>query len=127
MNVALWICAGVLAAVALVGGLTKTFVPRAKLAATPGGAWTGHVDARAIKGLGVLEIFAAVGLILPAVLNIAPVMVPITAVCWVLLMVGAMTTHLRLGERMAVAANVIYLAVAVFVAWGGFAHQAFGA
>jgi hypothetical protein len=31
------------------------------------------------------------------VLDIAPVLVPVTAVCWVLLMVGAMITHLRYG------------------------------
>ncbi|MET8330209.1 DoxX family protein [Streptomyces sp. NPDC005181] len=47
---------------------------------------------------GLPTVVAAVGLILPAVLDIAPVMVPVTAVCWVLLMVGAMITHGRLDE-----------------------------
>jgi hypothetical protein len=38
MNLALWIAAGLLAAVALTGGITKTFVPKEKLAAAHGGA-----------------------------------------------------------------------------------------
>ena len=42
MDLALWIAAGLLAVVALIGGLTKTFVPRQKLAQAPGGGWTAH-------------------------------------------------------------------------------------
>jgi hypothetical protein len=37
MNLALWVAAGLPAAVALSGGATKMFVARAKLAAAPGG------------------------------------------------------------------------------------------
>jgi hypothetical protein len=44
------------------------------------------------RTLGVLELLAAVGLILPAALDVAPVILPVTAACWVLLMVGAMRT-----------------------------------
>ncbi|WP_067898315.1 DoxX family protein [Nocardia vaccinii] len=120
MNLALWIAAGVLAAVALLGGTTKTFVPREKLAQAPGGGWTGNATTGFVKGLGILEILAAAGLILPAVLDIAPVLVPVTAVCWVALMIGAIITHLRNDEAKVVALNVIYLALAVFVAAGRF-------
>lgn len=120
MNLALWIGAGLLAAVALAGGVTKTFVPKEKLAAAPGGEWTAGIGDGFVKTLGVLEILAAVGLVLPAVLDIAPVMVPVTAVCWVLLMLGAMVTHGRLGEYRFVMLNLIYLALATFIAWGRF-------
>ncbi|WP_329044561.1 DoxX family protein [Amycolatopsis sp. NBC_01488] len=118
MNTALWIAAALLAVVALTGGVSKTFVSKAKLAATPGGEWTGERGVGFVKTLGVLELLAAVGLILPAALGIAPVLVPVTAACWVLLMVGAMATHLRHGEAKFAALNAAYLAVAVFVAWG---------
>jgi hypothetical protein len=37
MNLALWTIAGLLALVALTGGVTKVFVPKEKLAAAPGG------------------------------------------------------------------------------------------
>ncbi|WIY01880.1 DoxX family protein [Amycolatopsis mongoliensis] len=120
MNIALWIAAGLLAVVALTGGVSKAFVPKAKLAATPGGEWTGERSTGFVKTLGVLELLAAAGLVLPAALGIAPVLVPVTAACWVLLMVGAMITHLRHGEAKFVALNLTYLALAVFLAWGRF-------
>lgn len=121
MNLALWITAGLLAAVALVGGTTKTFVPKAKLAAQHGGEWTANVSAGFVKTLGVLELLAAVGLILPAALDIAPVMVPVTAICWILLMIGAMITHARLNQPKLVGVNAVYLALAAFIAVGSFA------
>ena len=127
MNLALWIAAGLLAVVALTGGVSKAFVPKEKLARTPGGEWTAGAGAGFVKTLGVLELLAAAGLVLPAVTGIAPVMVPVTATCWVLLMVGAMITHVRHGGLNAfVALNLLYLALAVFVAAGRFGPESFG-
>lgn len=126
MNLALWIAAGLLAAVALAGGASKAFVPKAKLAATAGGEWTADASVGFVKTLGVLELLAAVGLLLPALVGIAPVLVPVTATCWVLLMIGAMITHVRHGGFTKVLAlNVVYLALAAFVAWGRFGPEAF--
>jgi len=120
MDLALWIAAGLLALVALTGGVSKAFVPREKLAAAPGGEWTAAATPGFVKSLGTLELLAALGLILPAVTGIAPVLVPVTAVCWVLLMVGAMITHVRHGSAGFAVLNLAYLAVAAFVAWGRF-------
>jgi hypothetical protein len=125
MDLTLWIAAGLLATVALAGGISKTFVPRAKPAAAHGGEWTAEASAGFVKTLGVLELLAAVGLILPAVVGIAPVLVPVTAVCWVLLMVGAMITHARLGQPELVLLNLVYLALAAFIAWGRFGPGSF--
>ena len=125
MDLALWIAAGLLAAVALTGGISKTFVPKAKLAAAHGGEWTAGASVGFVKTLGVLELLAAVGLILPAIVGIAPVMVPVTAVCWVLLMIGAMITHGRLGQPRLVMLNLVYLSLAAFIAWGRFGPESF--
>ncbi|CAM4451314.1 DoxX family protein [Nocardia ninae] len=127
MNLALWIAAGLLAAVALAGGIIKLVVPLEKVAATSGGEWTEDFGAGFIKALGVLEILAAVGLILPAVLDIAPVLVPVTAVCWVVLMIGAMIVHLRHGGVKFAVVNLLYIALAVFIAWGRFGPHSFTA
>jgi len=121
MNLALWIAAVLLATVALIGGISKVFVPKEKLAAVRGGGWTEGASVGFVKTLGVLKLLAAVGLILPAVVDIAPVLVPVTALCWVLLMVGAMVTHGRRGEARFMVLNLFYLALAAFVAWGRFA------
>jgi hypothetical protein len=120
MNIALWVVASLLAAVALVGGATKSLVPKEKLAVQHGGEWTQGAGAGFIKTLGVLELLAAAGLILPPAVDVAPVMVPVTAICWVLLMVGAMITHGRLGQFKFVMLNTVYLLLAAFVAWGRF-------
>ncbi|MEU6083422.1 DoxX family protein [Streptomyces sp. NPDC047108] len=125
MNLALWIAAGLLAAVALTGGISKACVPKEKLAAAKGGGWTEDAGVGFVKTLGVLELLAAAGLILPAALDIAPVLVPVTAVCWVLLMAGAMITHGRRGESPFVVLNLVYLALAVFIAWGRFGPESF--
>jgi hypothetical protein len=125
MNLALWIAAGLLAGVALAGGITKTFLPKEKLAAHEGGRWTADAGVGFVKTLGLLELLAAVGLILPALLDIAPVMVPVTAVCWVVLMVGAMITHGHFGQVKLVMVNSVYLALAAFVAWGRFGLESF--
>ncbi|MFD3312366.1 DoxX family protein [Streptomyces sp. NPDC058694] len=125
MNLALWISAGLLAAVALAGGIIKAFVPKETLAAANGGGWTEDAGVGFVKTLGVLELLAAVGLILPAALDIAPVLVPVTAACWVLLMIGAMVTHGRLGEVRFVLLNLTYLALAAFIAWGRFGPESF--
>ncbi len=125
MDLTLWIATGLLAAVALMGGVTKTFVPRERLAATSGGAWTAHASRGFVRTLGVLELLAVVGLLLPPLVGVAPVLVPITAMCWVLLMVGAMVTHERLGQARFAMVNAVYLTLAAFIAWGRLGPEPF--
>ena len=127
MNTVLWIAAGLLALVALVGGVTKTFIPKEKLQDHDGAAWTRGVSPAFVKTLGVLELLAAIGLILPAVVDVAPVLVPITAVCWVALMIGAMITHARLSQFKLVLVNLVYVALAVIIAVGRFGPESFTA
>lgn len=125
MNLALWIIAGLLAVVFLASAAIKLIVPKEKLTATPGGGWTGDVSVGFVKAIGALELLAAVGLVLPAAVDIAPVLVPLAAVGLVLLMVGAMITHLRRNETKAIMVNLAYLALAGFVAWGRFGPEPF--
>jgi hypothetical protein len=123
MNLALWISAGLLAVVLLVSSSAKLFVPKEKLATVPPGGWTGDASVGFVKVLGALELLAAAGLVLPAALDIAPVLVPLAAVGVVLLMVGAMITHLRRHEAVGVVLNLADLALAAFVAWGRFGPE----
>ena len=124
MNVALWIIAGVLAVVFLTGGVVKLIRPREQLAAS-GMGFAEDFSPGAIRAIGVLEILAGVGLILPAALDITPVLVPLAAVGVVLLMIGAIITHLRRHEVMAIVVNLGFLALAFLVAWGRFGPQSF--
>lgn len=127
MNIALWVIAGLLAAVFLVSGVTKLAQSKEKLVASPMGAALEDFSAGAIKAIGALEVLAAVGLVLPAVLDIAPVLVPLAAVGVVLLMAGAVITHSRRRETQTIVVNLVLLALAVLVAWGRFGPQSFAA
>jgi DoxX-like family len=125
LNLVLWIVAGALATVLLLSS-AKLVVPKEKMARMGSGTrWVEDFSPTALKALGALELLAAVGLILPAALDIAPVLVPVTATCVVVLFVGAVTVRLRRGERATVVPDLIYLAMAVFVAWGRFGPASF--
>ncbi|HEX2297719.1 MAG TPA: DoxX family protein [Pseudonocardiaceae bacterium] len=124
MNVALWIVAGVLAAAFLGAGLMKLAQPKKKLAES-GMGWTEEYSDGAVKGIGALEVLGALGLILPAVFDVATVLVPLAATGLALLMVGAAVTHARRRESSNIVVNLVLLALAVFVAWGRFGPYAF--
>jgi hypothetical protein len=125
MNLALWIVAGLLAAVLLVS-TSKMFVPREKIAAVGhAGEWVMDFSPGALRAIGTLELLAAAGLILPAALDIAPILVPVTATCVALLFAGAATMRLRRGEKATIVPDLIYLVLAVFLAWGRFGPESF--
>ena len=124
MNVVLWIVAGVLAVAFLASGLMKLAQPRQKIV-EPGMGWAGDFSDGAVKAIGALEVLGALGLILPAVFDVATVQVPIAAVGLALVMLGAAVVHLRRKETQMVVVNIVLLALAVFVAWGRFGEYAF--
>ncbi|MFC4337117.1 DoxX family protein [Salininema proteolyticum] len=125
MNLALWIVTGLLATVLLVS-TSKMFVPRETIASKGKAAeWVMDFSPRSLRIIGALELLAVGGLILPAVLDIAPVLVPVTASCVALLFACAAAMRFRRGERGTMAPDLIYMAMAVFVAWGRFGPESF--
>lgn len=120
MNTALWIAQGVLAAAFLVAGLLKVFGNR-DMAISNGIGYAEDFSEGALTSIGILEILAALGLVLPGVLDIAPMLVPWAAVGLMVLMVGAFIVHVRRRDEMRMmAANVVLFLLAAFVAWGRF-------
>jgi uncharacterized membrane protein YphA (DoxX/SURF4 family) len=124
MNIALWIVAGLLAVAYMVAGLGKLFVPKEKLAAAPGGGWVDDFSADTVRAIGGLELLAAVGLILPALFDIATVLTPLAAVGLVVIMIGATVTRICRHEVKPMVADLVYLVLAAFVAWGRFGPEA---
>ncbi|WP_236795406.1 DoxX family protein [Amycolatopsis sp. GM8] len=118
MNLTLWIIAGLLAAAFLASGVMKLIQPKEKVA-------TPDFSGGAIKVIGGLEVLAAIGLILPAAVGIAPVVVPLAAAGLVLLMIGAVIVHLRRHELRTIAVPVALLALSAVVVWGRFGPQSF--
>lgn len=125
MNVVLWIVASVLALAILGAGLMKLTRPKEKLAAANGMGWTNDFSAGTIKTIGGLEVLAAIGLILPPALGVAPVLAPLAALGLVLVMIGAVVTHARRKENQAILVPVVLLVLAAVVAWGRFGPYSF--
>lgn len=97
MLIALWIINGLLALAFLAAGSMKLFRPKAALQSM-GMAWTEDFPDAAVKLVGAAEIVGAVGLILPLLTGIAPLLTPIAATALALLMLGAVVVHLRRKE-----------------------------
>jgi uncharacterized membrane protein YphA (DoxX/SURF4 family) len=119
MNLALWIIAIVLAVGFAASGLMKLVRSKEQLVGS-GFGWAEDFSPTRIRLIGVAEILGAVGLILPAALHIAPILVPLAAVGLALVMVGAAVVHARRKEAPMVAINAVLFGLAVVVAWGRF-------
>ncbi|MFD8392118.1 DoxX family protein [Streptomyces sp. NPDC059680] len=126
MNLALWIVTGLLAVAYLLSGGGKVVIPKEKIAAFgPSAHWVNDFSGGGVKAIGALEVLAAAGLVLPAALGIAPVLVPLAALGLVLLMIGAAITRLRRHEVGLMMVDVVYIVLAAFVAWGRFGPESF--
>ncbi|HEV7755566.1 MAG TPA: DoxX family protein [Mycobacteriales bacterium] len=123
MNVVLWIIAALLAVAFGAAGLMKLTQPKEKLA--PKMAYVEDFSGGAVKAIGAVEILAALGLVLPAVTGIAPVLVPLAALGLVVVMIGAAVVHARRGENQLIVPNVVLLVLAAVVAWGRFGPYSF--
>ncbi len=123
MNIALWVIQVLLALVFLAAGVTKLARPRLALAGQM--AWVEDFTDAQVKGIGVLEVLAVFGLIVPPLLHIAVFLAPLAATGLVLLMIGAAATHLRRGEMPMAAGNLALLVLAAVVAFGRFGSYHF--
>lgn len=117
MNITLWIVAGLLALAFLGAGAMKVARSKEQLAAS-GLSWTEDFSAPMVKAIGALEILGALGLVLPAVTGILPVLVPLAALGLTATMAGAVIIHVRRRETFIPPA--VLLVLAAFVAVGRF-------
>ncbi|MEV6714419.1 DoxX family protein [Lentzea sp. NPDC051208] len=116
MNVAVWIVSGVLAALYLMAGFTKLVKTKQDLLAEPRMSWAEDFTSGQVKGIGAVEVAGALGLVLPWLTGVAPILTPIAALGLALVQVGAAITHIRRGESATVPINLVLCALAVFVA-----------
>ncbi len=123
MSITLWIIQVLLALAFLVAGMTRLTQPIEKLAAQMG--WVRDFRPSTVRLIGALEVLAALGLILPPIVDVLPWLAPLAAIGLVVLMIGAAATHLRRKETSVIAANVVLLGLAVFVAVGRLAVAPF--
>ncbi|MFF2522584.1 DoxX family protein [Streptomyces liangshanensis] len=124
MNITLWIVASLLALLFLASGTGKALQPKPKVVESSG-AWAEDFSPAALKSIGVVEVLGALGLILPAALDIATVLVPLAATGLAVVMAVAAVVHGRRAESRHVVFNVVLVIVAALVAWGRFGPHSF--
>jgi uncharacterized membrane protein len=123
MNVFLWSLQAILAAAFGLAGVMKSIRSKEKLRPTM--PWVEDFTATQVRLIGVVELLGALGLILPAVTDIAPTLTPLAATGLAITMLGAAATHARRKEWTGIAVNVALLALSVVIAWGRFGLYAF--
>ncbi len=118
MDIGLWVVQSLLAVVFLMVGMAKLTKSKEELAARMD--WVEDFSLGTIKFIGGVEVLAAIGLILPGLFGIAPILVPIAASGLVVTQIGAVIVHARRSELKMIIGNVVLMALALFVAWGRF-------
>jgi uncharacterized membrane protein YphA (DoxX/SURF4 family) len=118
MNIALWIVAGLLAAMYIMTGGMKAFTPSKAKEQLP---WAKRHSDAFIRFVGAAELLGALGLVLPLLTGILPWLTPLAAVGLALVQLLAIfMEHVPNKETRVLAMNVVLLLLAAFVAYGRF-------
>jgi uncharacterized membrane protein YphA (DoxX/SURF4 family) len=123
MNTLIWVLQGIVAAMFLMAGMMKATQSKDELRIKGKGRmdWAEDLSAGNIKLIGILEVFAAVGLILPQWTGILPWLTPLAAAGLALTMIVAVILHIRRGDGVkSVLDNIMLLLIAAFIAYGRF-------
>jgi uncharacterized membrane protein YphA (DoxX/SURF4 family) len=98
MTIALWILNGLLALAFIMAGSMKVARPRTALVAS-GMGWADDFADPTVKLIGAAEVVGGIGLILPLLTGIAPILTPIAATALAVVMIGAIVVHVRRKEN----------------------------
>jgi uncharacterized membrane protein YphA (DoxX/SURF4 family) len=114
MNIVAWILQIVLAIAFLGAGGMKLARPKPALVGA-GMGWAEDFTDSNVKLIGAVEVLGAIGLVVPWLTGIAPILTPIAAVGLALVMGGAVVTHVRRKEQFVppLVLGVLSLVVAV--------------
>lgn len=120
MNIALWMAQSLLAAVYLAAGGLKVVRPRERLVASGNLDWMKDTSDAGVKAVGLVEVLGALGVIVPWLTGIVPILTPIAALGLVAVQIGALRVHLVRKEHRPLPANSLLLLLAAVVAVGRF-------
>lgn len=117
MQIAYWVVAGLLALFFVYAGGIKVVQSPDQL--RPMMAWVDSVPLWFVRAIGVLEVVAAIGLILPPLTGIAPWLAIAALVGLLVIQVGGIALHVRRGETKVIGLNigvVVLVGVALWLA-----------
>lgn len=116
MNTLLWICQIFLAIAFSYSGFMKSFKDREYLVSI-GQTGVDGLSYPLIRFIGITEILGVIGIIVPWLTKILPVLTPVTALCFAIIMVFAAPIHYKRKELTSVGVNVVLFFISVFVAY----------
>lgn len=118
LHYALWAAQVLLGLAFAAGGLMKATTPIAELALKM--PWAAAIPEALTRFIGISELAGGVGLILPALTRIKPVLTAFAGVGLAIIMVLAALLHVQRGELSALPINFVLGGLATFIAWGRF-------
>ena len=124
MDTMLWILQILLAIVFAGAGLVMLVKSQADLSRMFGN-WVDNVPAPLLKLLGLAELAGAVGLVLPPLVGVLPLLTALAAVGVMIVMIGAVVIHAARSEYPNVALNLTFAAMAGAIAWARLGPYAF--
>lgn len=115
IHIILWVAQVTLAVLFIAGAIMKFQPIETTSAMMP---WTGQVPIWVVRLLGIIDLLAAVGLILPSMLRIKPQLITWAALSIITLMFSAIVFHVSRGEASVIGVNIISAIIALFIVWG---------
>ncbi len=116
VRISLWVAQLLLALTYIPAGAMKLLSPVAQVAANI--PWAGDVPELFLRFIGVVDLSAGLGILLPSLTRIYPRLTVAAAIGSSVLQVLALCFHASRGEFMVIPFNVFLIALSVFVAWG---------
>lgn len=115
MNTILWIMQGLLSAFFIMPGFGKITGSKEKHISD------GHLKSSdsiiPIRILGILELLGCIGIVTPWLTGIVPILTPITAVCFCIIMAAGMIVHTRKKEYKMLPLLTLVFTISAMVAY----------
>lgn len=114
-RVYLWIVQAVVAGMFMMAGALKLFLSIEMLSLN--NPWVAQVPGLFTRFIGLAEFLGGLGLFLPSILRIEPVLSVYAAFCLAFVMLLAVAFHVYRSEYAAIPINVILLVASAYVGW----------
>lgn len=126
MNTALWILNVFLGTAFTIGGTAMLVLSKERYRSLhETQQWVDDFTAGEVKVIAAIKLLGGLGLLLPALGDVAPGLVPVAACGLALFMAGAGTTRFRRGEVQSFMGDLVFLGMFAFLAWGRFDLEPF--
>ncbi len=116
LNITLWAVQSLMAIIFVMAGANKLFQPIAQLSQML--PWVTTVSEGLVRFIGISELSGGLGLLLPSILKIKPVLTPVAAIGLTIIMILAMVFHVSQSQAAVIGVNFIFMALLLFIVWG---------